>query len=71
MIDKIAKPSFFYLLRLWAESDGDEWVWRASLEHISAKGPDRQELKFSTPEAATSYLKHMIDDCSSHRASKP
>lgn len=53
MTDSITRPSLSYLLRLWAEEDGEAWAWRASLQVI----PGQQALGFPSLEAAVAYLK--------------
>ena len=50
------RPYYSFLLRLWAESDGDRWVWRASLESILTG----ERLGFPSLEALIAFLQDQI-----------
>lgn len=50
--DSIKRPALSFLLRLWAEDDGQAWVWRVSLTPI----PGEQAHGFSSLEAAIAFL---------------
>lgn len=56
MTDSIMRPTLAYLLRLWAERDGERWQWRASLQEI----PGGQPTAFGEFDLALQFLRERM-----------
>jgi hypothetical protein len=55
--DLITRPTLSYVLRLWAEADDGQWVWRVSLTPIRTKhARDEAPLGFASLAEAVAYL---------------
>ncbi|GAB4270474.1 MAG: hypothetical protein Kow0080_14980 [Candidatus Promineifilaceae bacterium] len=60
-----ARPSLSYLLRLWAEADGERWVWRISLTPVARQTGETQPLGFASLETAVAHLQAEMDQAES------
>ena len=57
MTDTILRPTLSYLLRLWAERDGEHWQWRVSLQAIPGKHP----MAFGSFDQALQFLHEQME----------
>jgi len=54
--DSVARPSLSFLLRLWAEANGADWVWRASVADLQGSAM----TGFADMEAALAFIRAAV-----------
>lgn len=53
--EPIIRPTLLFIIRLWGEPAGQDWVWRVSLRPVPA-GAESHPLGFADLDAACAFL---------------